>query len=201
MGMGGQAQGGSRPRGALLRRFVHIAGALTLVYYLIPVELPFFGLRRWVLLIAFFAIVASIEYLRLRRRTLLYGLRPHEKNSVASFVWFAAGATLVMWCFPHDVASVAIIGMALVDPLMGELRARRSPGPVKIGLPLASYALIGLIVFDLSGHWTLLQTGVLALGGALVAIPSEWYKVAYIDDDFLMMTVPAIVMAWLSLAF
>lgn len=199
--MSDEVQKGGRPKGTLLRRLIHMALGLAPIYYLFPVELPFFGLRRWVLLIGFFALIAFIEYLRLRRRVVFYGLRPYEKDQIASFAWSAAGLTLVLWCFPHDIASVAIVGMALIDPLMGELRPLRVQIPVKVGLALAAYAFIGLTIFGISGHWTFAQTAILSAMGAAVAIPSEWYKIAYVDDDFLMMTVPAIVMAWLSLAF
>lgn len=198
--MQGDSSGGGRPRGTLLRRLLHMATAIGVVYYLIPVELPFFGLRRWVLLVAFFALIGLIESLRLRRGTVFYGLRPHERAQLASYVWFAAGATVVLWCFPHDIASVAIIGMAFVDPLMGELRYLKLEATIVMGVSGAAYLAIALAVLFLSGHWSLLQTIILASAGTALAIPSEWYKVAYVDDDFLMMTVPAAAMAWLSLA-
>ncbi len=188
-------------KGRAVRRVVHMAICLSLIYYILPVELPWFGLRRWVLLIGFFAVIAAVETVRLKRKVTFYGLRKHERSSIASFLWAAAGITLTLWCFPHDIAGAAIIGTAFIDPLLGELRLLKMPLPAKVGIPQGAYFLIAFAVLTFNAHWTFPQTILLSAAGALSAIPSEWVKVRYVDDDFLMMTVPGLVMAWLTLAF
>ena len=100
----------------LFRRGVHCLIALAPLYFLLPEDLPLIGLRRWVLLIAFFVGIAAFEVYRLRKGIVVMGLRPHEKNSIASFVWAAAGITTALWLLPRDIASAALVGMAFADP-------------------------------------------------------------------------------------
>lgn len=180
-------------REVVVRRAVHALIALSPLYYAIPVDLPFLGLRRWVLLIAFFASISTVEAFRLRKGITFLGLRPHEKDQIASFVWAAAGITLVLWLFPHEIATAALIGMAIVDPLVGELR---NTVDSRVAFPVASglYVFLCFSALFLSGDVSILFAGALACVGAAVAIPSEAFKIGHVDDDFLMLVLPAVAM-------
>jgi hypothetical protein len=174
----------------LFRRGVHCLIALAPMYYLLPDDLPLIGLRRWVLLIAFFFGIAAFEAFRLRKGIVVMGLRPHEKTSIASFVWAAAGITAALWLLPRDIASAALVGMAFADPLAGELRgARRQtvlPGLVYIGLAVAA-----LLVFE---HRTSGMVVALSVLGAVSAVLSERVRIPHVDDDFVMIVVPGALM-------
>lgn len=182
----------------LVRRSIHCLLGLAPLYYLIPVELSF-GVRRWVLLIAFFAAVIGFEAIRLWRGFTILGLRPHEKNQIASFVWAAAGVTLVLWVFEQDIASAAIVGMAIVDPIAGELRAAKKSDRVSIGVPLIVYFVVCLSVLFVAGSRELPALISLSVLGSITAIAAERPNIPSVDDDFLMTVVPAVAMTLLVL--
>lgn len=186
---------------AVLRRGVHASMALAPLYYALPVSLPYLGIHRWSLVVAFFGAIMAFEAIRLWKGITFMGLRPHEKDQIASFAWAAAGITAVLWLCPHDIASAALIGMALVDPLAGELRILG----VRDRLTITSTLLIcfGLCIVSLLA-WDLrpaLQSLLLAVVAAPLAIASERIETRYIDDDFLMSVIPAAAMTGLALLF
>jgi dolichol kinase len=182
------------------RRAVHCLIALAPTYYLLPVDLPVIGIRRWVVLIAFFAIIISIEAIRLPKGILILGMRPHEKDQIASFVWAAAGITAALWFFPHDIAAAVIVGMAFVDPLAGELRSHGVRTWRNIGVSSLVYFMICGTILVLANDRLLLVAVALAAIGTLIAIGSEQFKNVHVDDDFLMLCAPGIVMTALALA-
>lgn len=186
-------------RGVLFRRCIHCLIALAPVYYLLPVDMDLLGVPRWVLLIAFFAVVSSVEAVRLLMGWTFFGLRPHERHQIASFVWAAAGITVALWLFREDVASAAIIGMALVDPLAGELRNRGRPASVTLGAPLLAYMIISFAVLWSYGLMSPARAVIVGIVGAAAAVAAERHKVRYIDDDFLMIVVPCLLMGLLTL--
>jgi dolichol kinase len=182
-----------------IRRTIHCLLALAPVYYLLPVDLPMLGVRRWVLLIAFIVIIALIEAIRLPKGIMILGLRPHEKNQIASFVWAAAGITAALWFFPHDIATVVILGMAFVDPLSGELRSHRVGTWRNIGASLLAYFGICLTILFLANDRLLPALLVMAAVGTVIAVGSEQFKSVYVDDDFLMVCAPGLAMTALAL--
>lgn len=186
-------------REVVVRRIVHMLLALAPIYYLIPVELTPFGVRRWVLLVAFIGAIIAFEIVRLARGITFFGLRPHEKDQIASFVWAAAGIVLTLWLFPQEIASAAIIGMALVDPLMGEMRRSGAKDLMTISASALAYFAISFSVLFVVGAFEIIGCVALASIGALLAIPSEWFEVPFVDDDFLMPVIPALGMTALSL--
>ncbi len=185
-------------RDVAVRRLVHVLIAFSPLYYSIPVDLPYVGFQRWVLLVAFFVAVSIFEAVRLWKGITFFGLRPHERDQIASFAWAAAGMTLVLWLFPHEIATAALIGMAIVDPLIGELREYTD---TRIAVPVSSgaYFAICISALLLSGEMSFLFAGALASVGAAVAIASENLDIKHVDDDFLMAVLPAVAMTALWL--
>jgi len=186
-------------REVLVRRFFHALVALAPIYYLLPVDLPYVGFRRWVLLIIFIAAIFAFEGIRLWKKFTFLGLRPHEKDRLASHAWAAAGLVIVLWLFPHDIASAAIVGWALVDPLLGELRTLKLRSRSVIVLSAAVYFGLALLMFLLWDERTAAEALVLSAVGMAVAIPAECVKVRYVDDDFMMSVLPALAMLALAL--
>jgi len=182
----------------VLRRAVHVLVAIAPAYFLVPETIPGIELRRWVLLVVFFAGVALFESIRLWKGITFLGLRPHEKKAIASFAWAAAGITLALWIFPEEIATAVLIGMALVDPLSGELRGRGYDSLTTHGTSTVIYFAIcatSLFVWDVP----VLHVLLLSILGSVVAVASESKKVPYVDDDFLMIVVPGALMSALSL--
>lgn len=183
----------------VLRRAVHMMIALAPLYYLVPVDVPVIGVKRWILLICFFLVIVSFESVRLWKGFALFGLRPHEAHRIASFVWAAAGVTVALWLFPHEVAAVALVGMAFCDPLAGELRGRRRGTATEIGVPMAVYFGLAATILWSFGEESAIMVVAMGAVGAASAVLAERFKVPYIDDDFLMIVVPCIAMGLLAL--
>jgi hypothetical protein len=149
--------------------------------------------------VAFFSAIMLFEAFRLWKGITFMGLRPHEKDQIASFAWAAAGITAVLWLCPHDIATAALIGMALVDPLAGELRLARVHDGMTISSTLLIYfglCIASLLAWDMRSA---LVSLLLAAVAAPLAIASERVKIRYVDDDFLMSVVPAAAMTGLAL--
>jgi dolichol kinase len=185
-------------RPTAFRRFLHCLMALAPAYYLLPVDLPVLGMGRWVLLIVFISAVVLVEGVRLLMGWSFFGLRPHERNQIASFVWAAAAVTAALWLFREDVATAAIVGWAFVDPLAGELRRRSPRLTVTVAVPALAYAALAapaLLAWDMM---SLPSVAFVSAVGAVAAVTVERQKVRYIDDDFLMVVVPCLLMQLLS---
>ncbi len=187
-------RGVTMDRAELFRRCLHGLMAFAPAYYLLPTQVPVLGVERWVLLIAFISIVSTVEGLRLLMGWKFFGLRPHERNQIASFVWAAAGVTAALWLFREDVATAAIIGWALVDPLAGELRRVRPRSTVPIIVPVAVYIMIAAPVLYMYGEMSLLSVVLVSVIGATTAVAVERQKIRYVDDDFLMIVLPCLIM-------
>ncbi len=186
-------------RSELVRRLAHALVALAPIYYLLPVDLPYVGFRRWVLLIAFIAAMFVFESIRIWRKWTFLGLRPHEKEGLASHAWAAAGLVIVLWLFDRDIASAAIVGWALVDPLMGVLRGRKIAPISVVALSSSAYFALAILMFVLWNERPVEEMVLLSLIATAVAIPAEWFKVRYADDDFMMSVLPALAMLALAL--
>lgn len=187
-------------REVLARRLVHCLIAFAPVYYLIPVELSVSPLMRWHLLIAFFAAIVLFESVRLWRKATFFGLRPHERDTVASHAWAAAGITLALWLMPWEIATPVLIGMGLVDPLIGELRRAKYARWLQIVPPLAAYATICMTALVTLTDAPILELISISCLGAILAVAAERRRIPYVDDDFLMIIVPGVVMSLLWLA-
>ncbi len=185
-------------RGHLLRRAIHMMTGLAPLYYVVPEEIPYIGIPRWSGLIIFLGAIVAIEVLRLRLGVTFLGLRQHEAKAIASCVWTAAGITVALWVFPHDIASASIVGMALVDPLAGEIRKMRGDGQASVLVPILAYSLVSAVVLSAFGYRDWRLVAVLSLVGAVSAVAAERWKVPRVDDDFLMIVVPGLLMWALS---
>lgn len=185
-------------REVAVRRIIHFLVALAPLYYALPVELPVLSVHRWTLVVIFFAGVCVFEAYRLWRGVTFFGLRPHEKNQIASFAWAAAGITAVLWLCPHDIAAAALVGMALVDPLAGELRKAKGYAVAAVA-SVAVYFALAFSVIYLWGWRDDVMVLALATLGALTAVAAESTKVKYVDDDFLMLVIPGGLMTALTL--
>ncbi len=96
----------------------HLLFAFVIVYYLLPTTV--IGIPTYILLIILiFLLPILIEIVRLRSGVIFLGLHDHERNHVASYVWFTTGATILILFFPQQIAAPCIIATALGDPVLG----------------------------------------------------------------------------------
>jgi hypothetical protein len=166
-----------------------------LVYYIIPDELaPDFYKWQGVLILVFASLIA--ERIRLRRAKVVFGMRHYEKRRVSAYAWFALGMGIALLIFEMKYVVPVVIGMATIDPLIGEVRKRKKE--VYPVLPSAIYwAIMFSCLYLLTGMsitWLLLFSVI----GTLTAISAEQWDIPYVDDDFLMVVIPLIVLSMLD---
>ena len=122
-------------------------------------------------------------------------MRDYENYRISAAAWTALALTVTLAFFPIGIALPIVLGMAWVDPLMGEMRARKSR--YYPSLPVVLYFV--LIIIPLSYFYGLTPLVIAAsLVATFLGITSEIKKNWYVDDDFLMIVVP---LAGLSVIF
>jgi hypothetical protein len=191
--LGGDFELGDR----VYRRFLHCLGALILLYYVLPRHLIAWFTTEDLLLLGL-GLVIALELLRWAVGVELPTIRSYEKARIASYTFYAVALVAAVLLFPLPIALVVVLGTALVDPLVGELRisARwRSSYP---WLPGLVYVLLGASALILVMRWPPFAA-VLAAGIAgVLALAVERPKVPQLDDDLAMTLVPALVLLALT---
>ncbi|UCG70102.1 MAG: hypothetical protein JSV09_03555 [Thermoplasmata archaeon] len=182
----------------IFRRIFHMTAVVYLVYYILPEELlP--GFYKWygVLIVILFAL--SVEGVRLKTGKIFFGLRKYEKRQISAFAWFAIGMGCALLLFKMEYVVPVVIGMAFTDPLIGEIKRRREK--LYPTLPLIFYgAIVFLCLFFLTEVAIILLI-LFTFLATISAIFAEWWKVKYIDDDFLMLVIPLVVLSALDYFF
>lgn len=174
----------------LVRRFVHVLLSIAALYYWLPDPL-IEGFRKWYLLIIGLAIIALIEFLRFRKRVSLPWLRPYEEGRIASHTYAAVSTVIVLTLAPDIIGAPAIVGMALADPVAGELRMRKISGRRVRALTGIVYGLIAFrVMMTISTDFAIVLPLVTIM--SIVAVISENPDYKYFDDDFTMIAFPTL---------
>lgn len=163
------------------RRVSHGLLCLSLGYYFVPIE---FSVP---IVVALSLSVGVMEAFRISTKTGFFGIAEFERTTIAGYAYSIWGASLLLLFFDKGVAVPCICGMALVDPLSGELR-RKCPLSVSIGISSIAYFGIVVLVSAFLGPNGLIVASV----ATPVAIISEVVYVRYLNDDILMLILPAI---------
>lgn len=197
--IGARFGGGEELGDRVWRRALHLVGGLVLLYYLLP---PGFFLVLSVeeVLLLGLAAVLLLEAARHLAGVELPTIRPYERRRVASYAFYAVALTVVVIVFPRPVAWAAVLGVAIVDPLLGELRPRSRSAWTLVVLPVAVYAALAGSALSIVGGYAPLAAG---LGGglmALVGVAVERPKLRVVDDDLAMTLAPAVALELLLLA-
>jgi hypothetical protein len=182
------------------RRLLHGLGAFALLYLIVPPRLLVVVPNDVILLVAL-ELIFIVEYLRHVRHWELPTIRPYEEGRIASYVFYATALTAALLFFPGPVAAAVVLGTALVDPLLGELRLRSTHPASSIVPGISVYTVLAAVAFAIFGGWRGLALGILALVAAVVAVSVEWPAWGTVDDDLAMTLVPgailtAILLAW-----
>jgi hypothetical protein len=184
---GGEYELGDR----IWRRVLHGLCAGVLVYYFLPTNFFLVAPKAYVLLAALAAVLV-LEVLRHSARLELPTLRPYEQRRVASYAFFAIALVAAVLIFPEPVGAAVVLGTALVDPLAGELRAARVRSTTLWAVPAVAYAGLAFVGLWAVGRWPLLDSAVLAVVVAPLAIAVERPKYHWVDDDLAMTFAPAV---------
>ena len=173
------------------RRIMHALGATVVVYYVIPTQ--FFVIApKADFLLALLAIVFLLEVLRHTVGLELPTVRPYEAHRVGSYVFYSLALVIAVLVFPEPVGAAVALGTAIVDPIAGELRQRRQPTSVAVGVPLVAYWLLAFTGLAGVGRWPIGLAAGLAALAAPIGVAAERPKWPWLDDDLVMTVVPAL---------
>lgn len=184
--------------GHVLRRLVHVSSPIFLIYYWLPEPLWAGGPGRQVGLVFALFVTLVFESIRMAKQLNIIGMRPYESNRMSAAAWAGIALVIAFLFFPLEVAAPAVFGMAWIDPLCGELRKHKSP--LYPNFPKVAYFVLVLAIMTATVG---LSIGVLiaAVLSALVAISVEKVNTRFLDDDFTMLVIPLIVIAFVFLVF
>ena len=177
----------------IYRRFNHTVAACFVIFFVFPQKI--LGLERIYLAIILWIIIITIEYLRLKNKFELVGIRDYEQTRVAGFVWFVSGTFIIfifteLGAFPQSIAIATIIMAAYTDPVIGEAN-RKLGGNWGLGIGFFCGFLIYMAVLGSIFYSSI---------GALVAVIVEKPKLKWFDDDLAMQIFPAAILSilWLG---
>ena len=177
-------------RDHLFRRLFHLCAPLFLLYYIVP-EI-FWGLPKFYWVILTLAFLTVLESIRLASGRVFFGMRKYERGQLSAYFWAGLGLTLAFAFFSPMFVACAVFGIGWVDPLIGEMRKRKKMKYYP-HIPLLAYFLIVLgclLTFSDIGLVTIMVLGAVASASA-IAIEKPRLP---LDDDFLMLVVPLIVL-------
>jgi dolichol kinase len=159
----------------------------------------------WIYLLKFWVppfilvLVILLEILRIKGKISsdhFFGLRMYEKNRVGSYVFFAVAILILLRFFPQQIAIPCILCACLADPIMGEIRNRFGK---KYVYPFGF--LVCMLFFIVTWYKADVKLLLLvSIVGAFGAIIGETKKIWWLDDDFMIQMVPAllILIIWIG---
>ena len=181
------------------RRVFHTFAASFLFYYLLP-DQSWIHILKIAAPIIIVAVMAVVEYRRLHGdidHQRFFGLRGYEKRRPASYLYFGFAMLLLLLFFPQQIAIPCILCASFTDPIIGESR---------FYLGKKQAYLIGfffsMFFFTMTWYhaewWILLAVSLLGATGAVIG---EGKKLRFIDDDFMIQILPALllVVLWQAL--
>jgi hypothetical protein len=140
-----------------------------------------------------------IELIRIRLGKLVFGMREYERKRLSAYAWFAVGMCTALLFFDMVFVVPVIIGMATIDPIIGEIRFRKMR--LYPMVPFILYAIIMLtclVLLSYRPYWALAP---LTAVGTSSAIYAESWNLRAIDDDFLMIIAPLLTLSLLNFIF
>jgi len=183
------------------RRVFHAFGACFLFYYLLPDVDWINSLKFWVPFLILVSLVI-LEFLRIKGKVSsnhFFGLRMYEKNRVGSYLFFGVAIVTLLLYFPQQIAIPCILCASIGDPVIGEIRSRFGhKSAYAIGF------LVCMLFFVVS--WYKADFFVMffvSVVGAFGAVVGEMKKFWWIDDDFMIQMLPAVLLLiiWFSASY
>ena len=181
--------GRGRPTGSghVFRRAVHLAiAALPFAYH----GADRFADTRTAAVLAICGVVLLLEVHRLRAGRLLPGQREYERRRISGFAWGTLAIALALFAAPEGTEAGAystplILGLALVDPVMGECRRLTSSERGAAAAGLAVSAAIWMTC-----HFRLGTPLPACLILAPLAVAGELFPVRGVDDNATIILYP-----------
>lgn len=174
------------------RRVFHTFSASFIVYYMLP-KLYWINLLKIWIPVAILIFIFILEYLRINGKISgnhFFGLRMYEKKRISSYLFFGIAVFILLLFFPQQIAVPCILCASIADPIMGEVRQRL--GEKKV---YAVGFLVCLIFFLVTWYkaelWITLLFSIIGATGAVIG---ETKKIKWLDDDFMIQILPAILL-------
>jgi dolichol kinase len=184
------------------RRVFHTFAASFLFYYLLPDEEWMNVIKIVVPIILVFCMIV-IEYRRLRGtldHQRFFGLRSYEKKQPASYLYFGIAVLLLFLLFPQQIAIPCILCASFTDPIIGESRYYLGKKRAYvIGFIVSMFFF--LVTWYRADFWALILVSLVGATGTLIG---EAKKLRFVDDDFMIQMLPALLLLLLwqgSMAF
>ncbi len=136
-------------------------------------------------------IILGFEVIRLYKGWLIFGMRRYEGYQVAAYAWATMAAAIALFFFPMHLAVVCLLGMGLIDPLIGEVKEHRPK--LYPYIPLLCWGFLAVMVLVVLTDHPVTVVILLACIGSLAAVIAESPRLV-IDDDFLMVLIPLVVL-------
>ena len=176
-------------RNEILRKAVHLCAPLFALAYLVPEDLGVTS--RSVIAVVLWLIFGVVEAYRIKHQVQFAGLRSYEYNRPSAAFQMCTAFLIMLLFFPVEYAFPLLLGFGITDPLIGILRGKGSgmypllPSLVYLALMSASLSIFFGISFRIIA---------ISLIVTISAISAESYRNRMIDDDFLMLFVPLMVL-------
>ena len=179
--------------GHLFRRFIHLAMVIIPIIYYWEADFvsSFTGLEpKQIVSVCAFAIILS-EVIRLRIGIVVFGQREYESSQPSAFFWGGTSVCLTLLIAPDEGMNGAayglplILGLTLVDPILGELRRANVSSERVI---LCGY-LSTLAIWIFCAYFVGTPYIIVPFVSALV-VASEWPRLPWIDDNATMLLIP-----------
>ena len=183
------------------RRVFHAFGASFLFYYMLP-NLDWINLFKFWIPPVIVAIALILEILRLKGKISsdhFFGLRFYEKKRIGSYVFFAVAILILLRFFPQQIAIPCILCVCIADPAMGEIRIHLNIKYVYVfGFLLCMFFF--LIAWYKADIWLMITASLIGASGAIIG---ETKKFWWLDDDFMIQMVPAVLLLifWMALSY
>jgi len=180
------------------RRVFHAFGASFLLYYMLP-NIDWINTLKFWIPIAILILVFAVEYLRIKGKinsNHFFGLRMYEKNRVSSYLFFGVAIVILLLFFPQLIAVPCILCACIADPVMGEVRHRFGEKNVYI-VGFLVCMIFFMVTWYKAGFWMMFPVSII---GAIGAVIGETKKFWWLDDDFMIQMIPAVLLliVWVS---
>ncbi len=174
------------------RRVFHTFAASFLFFYLLP-DQEWITLGKIIIPVIIIFCMVIIEYRRIRGdldHQRFFGLRNYEKKRPASYLYFGVAVLLLFLLFPQQIAIPCILCASFTDPIIGESRFYLGKKRAYV-IGFVISVLFFLVTWYRADWWILI---LISLLGATGAILGEAKKLKFVDDDFMIQMLPAIIL-------
>ncbi len=182
------------------RRVFHTFGASFVVYYMLPDDIEWIAfLKMWVP-ISVLVLAFILEIARIRggiSSSHFFGLRMYERNRVGSYLFFAVGIVILLYFFPQQIAVPCILCACLADPLIGETRYRFGKKEAYV-IGFLVCLLLFVVTWYKANLWVMMAASFIGASGAVLG---ESTNIWWLDDDFMIQLVPALLLLVFLIGF